>query len=111
MGAIAFFNELFESDETERYKAIKDFYDKEDENIDFKTDLSKDEIALITAIEYEHDLIKSEFGVDVGLKDLTKAYKDHKVSENRKGRSEWVDVLRGEVKEDNESKIKKLLGL
>ncbi len=104
------FENLFKGgEETEKYQVLRTFF--ESENIEFKTDLSLDEIDAIVATEFINDYIKKNWKINLNLDKLTNAKKKHKVSHNRKGREEAFKALT--VKEENEdkSKIKKALGL
>lgn len=65
--------------------------------IDFITELTKEEIRLTTKLDYEDDFIKEEFGgIDMGFRKLTYSFKKKKISLNRKGRIEFIDVMKAD---------------
>lgn len=105
------FEDLFSSEESEKYKAIRDFYDRKDENINFKTELTQSEISNLTIIEFIDDYVNKEWGFNLELGKVIKLYKEQKVSHKRKGRAEWVEVLKGEKTEEKENRIRKILGI
>lgn len=105
------FSKLFKTKEDGITQNIKEFYQTDDENINFKTDLDMSEIELLSKLELQYKLINAEFGVKTIYEDAGRLYKEQKVSYKRKGRKEWVEVSRQDTKKDEENKVKKMLGL
>ncbi len=103
------FEGLFKGEEAEKYQVLRTFF--ESENIEFKTDLSLEEIDAIVATEFINDYIKNNWGIDLKLDEITKAKKKHKVSHNREGRKEAFKALQTKEEEEDKSKLKKALGL
>jgi len=133
MSSVLDLSTLFENEENKKeiYEAINKFFDvekteyKEDGSIkkhyiqvDGKTDLTKKDVINITALEIIAVAFKQHFEYDpLILKVLIERYKVNSISKERKGRTEFVDILKGmfrqemsdEKKRDNNS-INKLLG-
>lgn len=94
-------------EESERYQILKTFY--EELGIEMKTDLKNREIDAIVKTEYFQDILETEFGLKMELKDLTKQYKTHLVSRDRKGRDEAMRVLASEA-DKQKTLMQKILG-
>lgn len=107
------FGSLFKKGEEERFKAIKDLFS--DVNIDFKTDLTDEQIHAMGGSELIDDYIKTNWGVDIELSDFTHSIKCKLVSRTRLGRVEYVEVLidRDEEneKKDSPSRVRRILGV
>jgi hypothetical protein len=74
-------------------------------DIDLKTDLSSKEVVLVTALDIESKLINksfSKFGFDFDLYGaFLQSYKRHKVSLDRKSRSEFVaSIMKNTIDRD-----------
>lgn len=94
-------------------QALTDFYQNND-NIQFKTDLSSSKIDKVLKIEFLNHIIKQEFDIDLNLKSqLTEPYKEHLVSHKRKGRIEFFDAVKAllALEQKKEGGLKKMLGL
>ena len=94
-------------------KALTDFF-KNDDNIQFKTDLSKNQIKDIIRLEYLDKIFKNEYDIVLELADkLTIPFKEHLVSKNRKGREEFFKAIESllSVEQKKESGLMKKLGL
>jgi hypothetical protein len=73
-------------------KVVTEFYT--DEFLDQKTELNDALIDGFTKLEYWDDLVKNEFGCDMGLTEKIKMRKMRKlVSRKRTGRTEAMQVL------------------
>lgn len=86
------FEDIFSSGQNEKLETIRDFYNKQ--NINFKTDLDSADLECITKIDFINNICKKEFKSDLKLTFLTGLFKELKVSHKRKGRSEWVEVMK-----------------
>ena len=79
----------------------------DEKNLPGKTELSDDEMKLITVLKFNDDFLQSK-----GLTPYYKKYYDNfmhlRVSKDRKGRTEYVDIHR---KDNSESTINKLGGI
>lgn len=102
------FSGLFQGAESEKYSVLRTFY--EQKGINFKTELSDEEIRAITLTEFLDDLLKRDYGVDLRLKDITRLAKEHKVSRKRMGREEAIRAIIGGEEEEKKNLIKRLLG-
>jgi hypothetical protein len=77
-----------------------------------KTDLKNREIDSVVKTEYLDAILKEEFGLDMKLTSLlklTKQYKTHLVSRDRKGRDEAMKVLSSDDTKER-GLIQKILG-
>jgi hypothetical protein len=79
-------------DSEQRLKAIEKFYDVE--GINLKTDLNNHHIEALVQIDFIQKLAKDEWKCDLGLNDVTDLFKELRVSHERKGRKEGVEMLR-----------------
>ena len=95
------------SEESERFSVLRTFF--EERGIAMKTDLSTGEIKSIVVTELLTDILQSEFGLFMPLKEYTRNIKVHLVSRNRKGREEAMEVLRADS-EKQKSLLQKLMG-
>jgi uncharacterized hydantoinase/oxoprolinase family protein len=88
--------------EDEGISTLRKFY--EDENIEQKTELTKEEIGCILEAEKVNSYFKAKWGVDLGYDVITKAFKVHMVSNKRQGRNEAMEVLKAQREALAESK-------
>ncbi len=102
---------LFDQEENERAKMVREFFSAKDENINFKTDLDNEEISLIAKLELQHNLINQFYGIETHYLEATRLFKELKISHRRKGRKEWVEVAKPDQRQDDKSGIRKILGL
>ena len=94
-------------------KALTDFF-KNDDNVQFKTELSKNQIKDIIRLEYLDKMFDSEYDIKLNLTDkLTIPLKEHLISKNRKGREEFFKAIESllSVEQKKESGLMKKLGL
>lgn len=87
--------DLFQSsveDNEQRLKAIEKFYDVE--GINLKTDLNNQHIEALVQIDFIQKLAKDEWKCDLGMNNITDLFKELRVSHDRKGRKEGVEMLR-----------------
>lgn len=66
------------------------------ENIEEKTELSREDLQNVLEIEYMNNYFKETYKIDLGLDKVTKAFKLHMVSLDRKGRTEGMDVMKAQ---------------
>lgn len=87
----------------EKFKASKSDNSLElfaEGDVTLKTDLINKEMVLVNALHVENKLIKESLGFDV-FGEFLSSFKRHKVSLDRKSRSEFVDVnLRNSLDRD-----------
>lgn len=101
-------NELkFESNDNKPYKdVLKNLFDTEN-NINAKTELSHDEIYNIARVQLLAELTDNQL-----VKDFVKEFKELRVSLNRKGRQEVIDIFNNDIKiNSEESEKKRFFGL
>lgn len=99
---------IMESEESEKYAVLRTFYEKA--NIEFKSDLSDRQIKAIVIVEEIDEILKRYYRIDMGLKNITHSVKTHNVSRKRLGRTEGVDVLKGEDR-DKKGLLQRLAGM
>lgn len=83
----------------EKYEAFRKFYEK-DENIDFKTDLTSDDISDCNLIETYHYYFVNEWGYTSPLLNHVERYKHKRVSFNRLGRDEATQIMKSDDEEE-----------
>jgi hypothetical protein len=72
---------------------------KASEDVDIKTDLEREEIGLITTLQYNNQILKNAGLSPVYEKFLTN-YMRLKISLNRQSRKEFVDMNKGDKTDD-----------
>jgi len=102
------FDGIFQGAESEKYSVLRTFY--ESKGINFKTDLTDNEIRAITLMDMMDIIVDKEYGVKLNLKLFTGLVKELKVSRERKGRDEAVRAIIGDNKEEKKNIIKRLFG-
>jgi hypothetical protein len=74
------------------------------------TDLTDEDIELITKCETIDDVGKEDFGLDLNISKVTMLFKEHRKSRGRKGMGELVEMLREPIEQKPElSKVEQLL--
>ena len=77
-------------------EAIMELFQADDENIDLRTDLSREEINAILRLMFVDYILEKEFGIDLPLSEYVAVkFMRLKVSENRKSRKEFVKAIVG----------------
>lgn len=100
----------------EFYEFLRDYYLSND-GTNIKTDLNKDMVLNITALEVIDKIIKDEFGFSSSvIKTLVERYKVNVINLNRKERAEVIEALKAmnpETKTDAQHKnlLHKLIGI
>ena len=86
-------------------EAIMELFQADDENIDLRTDLSREEINAILRLMFVDYILEKEFGIDLPLSEYVAVkFMRLKVSENRKSRKEFVKAIVGLKAKVEESK-------
>lgn len=89
-----------QSPQSKEVLTSKELFRADPENTDIKTDLSYQEIILINKLMFNDSLLKSK-GLEPIYKDFINRYLRLKISLDRKSRSEFVDMNRGQTKTDD----------
>lgn len=91
-------------------EAIKsrELFTADKENIDLKTDLTNDEIALINTMLFNNQILKDS-GLEPVYNDFLIKFMRLKVSKDRKSRAEFVGINQNKEEDDQVQKINKNL--
>lgn len=108
--------ELFDSDVAEKkFQIIENFYRAKHEDLATKTDLTERQINGIIKLELFNMIMKEWDRKSLDYKDtITEPFKAHRISKNREGRIEMVDMFKGREETEQQtikSRVRNFLGI